>query len=432
MAGSRKANGEGTVFQRMDGRWQGAGYVHAADGTRKRVYVYGDTRKQATDKLADKLAASNRGVVVAADPTLTVGDYLDHWLHTVAKPRIRATTFTTYEHLVRRYLIPGLGSRRLGMLTVRDVRTYLDHVRTTCQCCAQGIDARRDPTNRHRQSRPRCCAIGACCNKTVRPATIRYIRGVLSAALADGVRDDILGRNVASAVRLPGTRSTFQPFTAKEASRYLLTAATNRHGPLFELALRTGMRQGEILGLKWTDIDLDRGHLYIQRTLARTKGGPTFQPVKTYRSARRILVPQGCLTSLKRQQWRQNTDQRAAGDTWQDTGLVFTNPRGGPLDPRTVFDNHRAICDMADLRYIRFHDLRHTCASLLLERGVELITIKELLGHAQISTTADIYSHVRVRLQQGAIEAMNAALADSDPDDQPDDEGEPPPTPALR
>ncbi|GAA1765884.1 tyrosine-type recombinase/integrase [Luedemannella helvata] len=432
MAGSRKANGEGTVFQRLDGRWQGAGYVYTSDGSRKRVYVYGDTRKEANDKLADKLSASNRGVVVAADPNLTVGDYLNHWLHTIAKPRIRTTTFATYEGLVRRFLIPGLGARRLGTLTVRDVRTYLDEVSNACQCCAQGIDAKRDPTNRHKQSRPRCCAIGNCCNKTVRPATVRYIRGVLSAALADGVREDILGRNVASAVRLSSPKSDFQPFTAKEASKYLMTAASNRYGALFELALRTGMRQGEILGLKWTDIDLRRGHLYIQRTLARTKGGPTFQPVKTYRSARRILVPTSCLTSLKRQQWRQGVDQREAGEHWQDTGLVFTNPHGGPLDPRVVFTNHRAICDMADIRYIRFHDLRHTCASLLLEQGVELVTIKELLGHAQISTTADIYSHVRVRLQRGAIEAMNAALTDhGDPDDH-DDEDEPPLTAALR
>jgi integrase len=410
MAGRRKANGEGTVFQRLDGRWQGAGYVYASDGSRKRVYVYGDTRKEALDKLSDKLADSSRGVVVAKDPNLTIGDYLAHWLDTMAKPRIRETTFRTYEGLVRRFLIPGLGSRKLGTLTVKDVRTWLDHIGKICQCCAQGWDAKRDPANRHKESRPRCCAIGKCCNKTIRPATVRYIRGVLSAALADGVREDMLGRNVASAVRLPSPKSDFQPFTAKEARKYLMTAAFNRHGALFELALRTGMRQGELLGLKWTDIDLDRGHLYIQRTLARTKGGPTFQPVKTYRSARRIIIPRDCLTSLHRYKKRQEIDRREAGDRWQETGLVFANAVGGPLDPAAVYHNHVAVCDIADVRYIRFHDLRHTCASLLLEQGVELVTIKELLGHAQISTTADIYSHVRVRLQRNAIEAMNQAL----------------------
>jgi len=424
MPGKKKANGEGSVYQRLDGRWAGAGYVLAADGTRKRVHVYADTRKEANDKLNAKLTDSNRGQVVAKDATLTVGEYLTGWLHSVAKPRVRPTTFETYEGLVHRFLIPGLGARRLGTLTVKEVRVFLDGLAKVCQCCAQGWDAKRDPANRHKESRPRCCAIGKCCNKTIRPATVRYIRGVLSAALADGVREDILGRNVASAVRLPSPKSDFQPFTATEARKYLLTATSNRHGALYELALRTGMRQGELLGLKWTDIDLDRGHLYIQRTLARTKGGPTFQPVKTYRSARRIIIPRDCLTSLKRYKQRQEIDRREAGDTWKDTGLVFANSLGGPLDPPLVYHNHVAICNIADVRYIRFHDLRHTCASLLLEQGIELVTIKELLGHAQISTTADIYSHVRVRLQRNAIEAMNQAL-ESTTDNAADHEGAP-------
>lgn len=437
MPGKKKANGEGSVYQRLDGRWAGAGYVYAADGTRKRVHVYGDTRKEANDKLNAKLTDSNRGQVVAKDANLTVGEYLANWLHTVAKPRIRATTFETYESLVDRFLIPGLGTRRLGTLTVRDVRTFLDRIATVCQCCAQGWDDRRDPNNRHKESRPRCCAIGKCCNKTIRPATVRYIRGVLSAALADGVREDMLGRNVASAVRLPTPKSDFQPFTASEARKYLLAAAYHRHGALYELALRTGLRQGELLGLRWIDIDLDRGHLYVRRTLARTKGGPTFQPVKTYRSARRIIIPRDCLTSLKRYRQRQEHDRREAGDNWKDTGLVFANTLGGPLDPAVVYTNHVTICDIADVRYIRFHDLRHTCATLLLEQGVELVTIKELLGHAQIHTTADIYSHVRLRLQRNAIESMNQALQ-PDNDDEHDhdtdhrDEDDPPLTVAAR
>jgi hypothetical protein len=244
MAGRRKANGEGTIFPRADGRWCGSGYVQAADGTRKRIYVYGTTRREAADKLAAKLADSHRGLVVAADPNLTVGDYLTAWLTGVARHRLRATTYDTYESLVRRFLIPGLGHRKLATLNVRDVRTFLDRIATVCQCCTWGWDAKRDPNHRRADRRPRCCSIGVCCGKHVRPATVRYIRAVLSAALADGVREDILARNVASPVWLPIPRSDFQPFTAGEARRYLLAAAYHRHGPLFELALRTGLRQG--------------------------------------------------------------------------------------------------------------------------------------------------------------------------------------------
>lgn len=419
MAG-RKANGEGTIFQRADGRWCGAGYVLASDGTRKRIYVYGATRRQAADKLAEKLADSNRGLVVAADPNLTVGEYLTAWLTGVARHRLRATTYVTYESLVRRFLIPGLGARKLGTLTVRDVRTFLDRLPSVCQCCAQGWDAKRNPDHPVKARRPRCCAIGTCCRKHIRPATVRYIRAVLSAALADGVRDDLLGRNVASSVRLPTPRSDFQPFTAGEARRYLLAAAYHRHGLLFELALRTGLRQGELLGLRWDDIDLDTGHLYVRRTLARTRGGPTFQPVKTHRSARRIVVPRDCVTALKRYRTRQDIDRREAGDNWTETGLVFTTSKGGPMDPAAVHRHHQAICELADVRYIRFHDLRHTCATLLLEQGVDLVTIKDLLGHAQIHTTADIYSHVRLRLQRHAVESMDQALQQDEPDDDHD------------
>ena len=217
----------------------------------------------------------------------------------------------------------------------------------------------------------------------------------------------------------PTPRSNFEPFTAAEARRYLRVAKTHRHGVLYELALRTGLRQGELLGLRWDDLDLDAGYLTVRRTLARTPGGATFQDVKTHRSARRITIPNECITSLRWYRRRQQIDQRDAGDTWRDLGLVFARATGGPLDPAYVHRNHHVICDLADTRKIRFHDLRHSAATLLLEQGVELIVVKDLLGHAQINTTADIYAHVRPRLQRQAIEAMSQALNDAD-----DDEGD--------
>ncbi|OJF09629.1 tyrosine-type recombinase/integrase [Couchioplanes caeruleus] len=414
MAG-KKANGEGTIYQRLDGRWCGAGYLHAADGTRKRVYVYGDTRKEASDKLIEKLADSVRGTAaVAKDPAVTVGDYLTTWLHTVAKRRVRATTFETYAGLVNDFLIPGLGHRRLGALTVSQVRAFLNEIAVACRCCAKERDVRR-------KGGPVCCAVGDCCRKTVAVGTLRYVRAVLSSALADGVREDLIGRNVASPVRLPTPKSDFQPFTLGESRKYLLVAAYHRQAALFELALRTGLRKGELLGLRWSDIDMKQGHLYVRRTFARTRGGATFQPVKTERSARRIVIPRDSLTTLKRHQQRQQIDRREAGTTWQDNDLVFTTPTGGPLDPATVYRSHRDICDLADVRHIRFHDLRHTCATLLLEQGVDLVTIKDLLGHAQIHTTADIYSHVRLRLQRHAIESIGDALQAPDDQEHPEE-----------
>ncbi|MDM4721026.1 tyrosine-type recombinase/integrase [Micromonospora sp. WMMA1363] len=420
MAGRKRANGEGTVYQRADGRWEGAGYVQAADGSSRRVRVYGATRKEAADKLAVKLADSHRGLPATADPTLTVADYLTRWLTTVVVHQVRPTTYANYDTYVRQFLIPALGHRRLAALTVTEVRTFLDTIQSVCQCCARGWDTRRDPHHPRKDRRPRCCAVGACCQRHVKPATVRYIRAVLSAALAHAVREELLHRNVASPVRLPTpARSRYQPFTAREARKYLYAAAFHRHGPLFELALRTGMRRGEILGLQWSDIDLEAGHLSVRRTLARTKGGMTFQPPKTEASQRRILLPRDCITSLTLYRQRQAVDRRKAGDTWADLDLVFASTTGGPLDPANVHRQHETICYLAEVRYIRFHDLRHTCATLLLEQGVELVTIKELLGHARLHVTADIYAHIRPRLHRNAIEAMNRALHpdDTDPDD---------------
>jgi integrase len=294
------------------------------------------------------------------------------------------------------FLISGLGHRPLGALSVAEVRAFLDNLQTTCQCCAQGWDAARNPTHRRKDRRPRCCAAGACCRHTIKPATVRYIRAVLSSALAHAVREEVLHRNVASVIRLPTPRrSGYQPFTAAEARKYLYAAAFHRHGPLFELALRTGMRRGELLGLQWTDLDLNTGHLSVRRTLARTKGGMTFQPPKTEASQRKILLPRDCVAALKRYRGRQELDRREACDRWKDLDLVFASATGGPLDPAAVHRQHETICYLAEVRYIRFHDLRHTCATLLLEQGVELVTVKDLLGHAQLHVTANIYAHVR-------------------------------------
>jgi hypothetical protein len=157
MPARKNANGQGSVYQRIDGRWCGSGYILAADGTRKRVYVYGDSHREASTKLAAKLADSARGTaVLASDPSLSVETYLTTWLQTVARHRLRATTFVTYESLVRRFLIPGLGQRRIGGLTVTDVRVFLDRIATACQCCTWGWDAARDPNHRRADKRPRC------------------------------------------------------------------------------------------------------------------------------------------------------------------------------------------------------------------------------------------------------------------------------------
>nr|WP_237329425.1 site-specific integrase [Streptomyces sp. CBMAI 2042] len=190
---------------------------------------------------------------------------------------------------------------------------------------------------------------------------------------------------------------------------------------MYKLALRTGLRKGELPGLHWEDLDLTTGTASIRRSLQRTRsGGLTHLPTKTRASERRIALPTECLHSLKEHRGRQDKECETAGPDWSDSGLVFTTPTGRPLDPANLTRRFRSFLNRAGLRRIRFHDLRHSTATLLLEQGVDLVVIKELLGHAYIGVTAGVYAHVRLRLQRQAIDTLGNALdGHTHPDDPP-------------
>ncbi|MEU2429883.1 site-specific integrase [Streptomyces sp. NPDC007861] len=420
-----RANGDGTVYQRKDSRWEAAGYVLAPGNTRRRVRVYGTTRKEALAKLTEKIAASNRGLPVPSAQG-SVAAYLTYWLEHVAVHHLRENTHTRYTACVNRYLIPGLGKKKLAKLTAKDVRTWLNQLRTTCQCCTRRIDARRD--------QPCCCAIGQCCRKLLSPLTLTYVHSVLKSALEHAVREEEIPRNVARNVRTgtPHPRR-FEPLTADEARQFLNTANGHRLHALFELALHTGLRKGELLGLRWEDLDLDAGTAAIRRTLQRTTAcGLTTLPTKTRASERRIALPTRCVHSLKLHHEQQQREREAAGTTWQDSGHVFTTVQGRAIDPTNLTRAFSTLLRKAGLRRIRFHDLRHSTATLLLEQGVELVVIKELLGHAHIGVTAAVYAHVRLRLQRDAIDTLGTALGSRETTETARSGGDdPPPCVAL-
>ncbi|WP_406158909.1 site-specific integrase [Streptomyces sp. NBC_01005] len=415
-----RANGDGTVYQRKDNRWEAAGYVLAPGNTRKRIRVYGTTRKEALAKLTEKIANSNRGLPIPSAQG-SVAAYLTYWLGAVAVHQLRENTHTRYTACVNNYLIPGLGKKKLTKLTAKDVRTWLNQLRTTCQCCARNIDAGRD--------QPRCCATGTCCSKRLSPLTLTYIHSVLKPALEHAVREEEIPRNVARNVRTGTPRPRrFEPLSADEARTFLAATSGHRLQPLFELALHTGLRKGELLGLRWEDLDLAGGTASIRRTLQRTNsGGLTALPTKTKSSERRIVLPTPCQRSLEQHRDRQLQEREAAGTGWEDSGYVFTRPDGAPIEGSTLTRHFNTLLRQARLRRIRFHDLRHSTATLLLEQGVELVVIKELLGHAHIGVTATVYAHVRLRLQRDAIDLLGLALrAPADTGNRPDAGSEPP------
>jgi integrase len=252
--------------------------------------------------------------------------------------------------------------------------------------------------------------------------TVTYVHSVLKSALEHAVREDELPRNVARNVKATTHRPRrFRPLTAVEARQFLDAARADRLHALYELALRTGLRKGELLGLHWEDLDLRTGTATIRRSLQRTRTlGLTHLPTKTRASERRIALPTECIHSLKELRGRQDKERETAGSDWSDSGLVFTTPTGQPLDPANLTRRFRSFLNRAGLRRIRFHDLRHSTATLLLEQGVDLVVIKELLGHAHIGVTAGVYAHVRLRLQRQAIDTLDDALeGHTHPDDPP-------------
>ncbi|RMB81842.1 site-specific integrase [Streptomyces shenzhenensis] len=415
-----RANGDGTVYQRKDGRWEAAGYVLAPGNTRRRIRVYGTTRKEALAKLTEKISASNRGLPIPSAQG-SVAAYLTYWLDAVAVHQLRENTHTRYTAVTRLYLIPGLGKKKLAKLTAKDVRTWLNQLRTTCQCCVRSMDAGRDE--------PRCCAAGTCCARRLSALTLAYVHSVLKSALEHAVREEEIPRNVARNVRTGTPRPRrFEPLTTDEAREFLTAADGHRLHALFGLALRTGLRKGELLGLRWEDLDLVGGLASIRRTLQRTNsGGLTALPTKTKSSERRIALPTPCLRSLEQHRDRQLQEREAAGTGWRDSGYVFTRPDGAPIEGSTLTRHFNTLLRRAGLRHIRFHDLRHSTATLLLEQGVELVVIKELLGHAHIGVTATVYAHVRLRLQRDAIDLLGHALrTPAETPGKPDDSDEPP------
>jgi integrase len=374
---SRRGNGEGTVSQRKDGRWEGRAYVLLPDGGRARRTVYGKTRAEAVENL-NKLLDQVRNGVVTPKAGTTVGEYLEQWLDEVARRKLRPRTYDNYEMVVRRHLVPGLGQRKLARLSAADVRRLLNKK----------------------------------ADEGLAPATVKKIHVVLGSALQQALRDDVLVRNVARLVEVPTPPGPpLRPYNVDEAQQLLSAAHGDRLYGFWALAVGVGLRRSELLGLRWADVDLDEATLRVEQTLQRSKRkGLELGETKTPRSRRTVPIPDICVRALTIHRARQETDRLAAGSKWQDSGLVFTTSIGTPLEPRNVNRSWHRLCDRAGLRRIRPHGLRHTCATLLLAQGVPARTVMEILGHSQIGVTMNTYTHVSPELLREAAGRMNEAL----------------------
>ncbi len=372
----RRGQGEGAIYQRSDGRWCASVDQGWEDGKRKRKVIYGKTRREVADKLVVVQRTTQQGLP-AQDDQITIGAFLDQWLRDVVKPTVRATTLNSYEGLVRKHLKPGLGKHRLAKLTPSHVQSFMN------EKLEEGLS----------------------------PRTVAYLRTVLRSALNKALEWGMVHRNVAALVKPPrSVRAEVVPFSPDEAKALLETIKDTRLQALFAVPLAIGLRMGEALGLRWADVDLDTGTLRVAQSLQRIKGGVVFTEPKSAKSKRTIPLPGHSLGILKAHRSRQLQERLAAGDGWQDSGLVFTTPIGTALDSRNVRRLFHELCEEAEIPKRRFHDLRHTCATLLLSQNVHPRVVMETLGHSQISLTLDTYSHVLAPLQRQAADEMDAAL----------------------
>lgn len=250
------------------------------------------------------------------------------------------------------------------------------------------------------------------------PRTVQQVHAVLRAMLSQAVREELLARNVARLVQAPTPdREEIHPWTETEARAFLTAARAHRLHALFVVALALGLRRGELLGLRWSDVDLDAGQLRVWQTLQRVRGdGVVFGPPKSRRSRRVLTMPAVVHQALKRHRNAQEHERRLANGQWQESGLVFTTATGRHVEPRNLNTAFGRLIARAGVRPIRFHDMRHNCATLLLAAGVSPRVVMDILGHSQIAVTMNIYGHVMPAMQQEAASHMDAALSEPEPE----------------
>lgn len=388
----RRSAGEGSVyFVPARNRWVGALSWTEPDGSRRRRVVSGRTSAEARDALDALRRELRSGTLTDGSRRLTVAEWLTSWLER-DRSRVRPSTHRGRDMHVRVYLIPALGRIPLHRLTAADVERAL-----------QSFMAAGRPTSRSNRGRP---------TRAISAQSARHIRATLRRALNEAGKAGLVGRNAASDAAPP--RLDHRPvayLSAADIRRLHDATEAHEHGPLYRLLVSTGLRQGEALALRWSD--MEDGTLAVRRSLSMTAdGGYADAEPKSAKSRRTIPLPRQAREALDTQTTRAAAMRERAGSDWQDTvGRIFTDAIGRPLSPHLVSTEFQRQRRAAGIPKVRLHDLRHSAATLLLAEGVPLAVISDWLGHAGIAVTMQHYAAVVPELRHEAAEAMDRALA---------------------
>jgi integrase len=400
----KNANGEGSIFQRKsDNRWVGSAYVLTVDGARKRKTVYGDTWEEAHEKLVELKSKSQRGIPVP-NRAWNVGDYLRYWLQ-VYVSELKPKTAEGYESAVRLHLIPDLGRKRLDRLQVQHVKTFLNGFKVKCLCCASGADKRRKVDRR-------CCSAGRCCQRRPSVRQVQYVHAVLRNALQHAMREELVSRNVAMLVKVKTPRyKTGKGLLLDEVKALLRAVRDHRLYALYLVAATMGLRRGELLGLRWSDVNLDKGTVEVAKTVQRTGGRLLIQDAKTESSESVIPLPEMTRKALQEHRDRQDKERIDAGDVWQDHDLVFPSEVGTPIEPRNLSRHFATLRAKAGLEAVRLHDLRHTVVSVLMDLGVPPHTVQAIARHSDVKITLQVYAHTNLTAMREALNKLDEWLS---------------------
>ncbi|WP_062520031.1 tyrosine-type recombinase/integrase [Demequina silvatica] len=339
-------------------------------GRRRWITKFGfPTQAKAVTALNKVLRAKDDGAL-RHDEGMTLAAYLERWLErAIAAGDIRPTTARSYRGHIDHTIVPTIGAVRLRDLRKVHVNQML-HAATT----------KTDPKGKRRA-----------------PATVRRIHATLRAALSDAVGEELIATNPAAGAGLAlpkATRPDLAPWEPAEVATFLDSVAEHRLGPLFEVAAFTGLRRGEVCGLAWEDVDLEAGVITVRRQLVAISWDVEERAPKTSKGVRRVDLADRAVDALKAQQVQQAEDAKAWGTAWHKTGRVFTREDGTDLHPERVSKTFESLTKRAELRVIRFHDLRHTAASLLIAAGTPIAVVSKMLGHSSIAVTVDVYGHL--------------------------------------
>jgi integrase len=376
---NRRGSGEGSIYQRQDGRWCAQVSLGFKPGGKPhRKLLYGKTRVEVSEAMKRTLREQQLGLVITSDRQ-TVAQFLTDWLENTVKPKNKQLTYRSYEWIVRTHLVPGLGRIPLVKLTPQKLQAFVNERH------AAGLSA----------------------------ATVKHINATLRAALSQAQRWQLVHQDAAKLVTLPrSVRYQAKILTPDQANQLMQAIVGHRHEALFTVALTMGLRRGEILGLRWCDVDLEKGSLEVSHSLERVKAeGLRLSEPKSDQAKRKLRIPQICLKILASHRSDQDRQRQWAGSKWHNDDFVFTTSIGTPVQPDHLSRDFPAVLAAANLPRVRFHDLRHSCASLLFFLGVHPKLVQETLGHSTFQLTMDTYSHMIPALRNEVADRMDEIFA---------------------